>query len=298
MLRNYSQLFLTVCLLALVGTSATRAVDLEPSQIERELHKVRFASAIPSDAGSPLLFATTESGSLEIKRKSPFKAFALSAMLPGAGQLYNGSKFKSLAFFGIEVAAWGLNFKWNGDGDDATDQFRQLQLDHWSRSDYEQKYLFAAYGVTDDHDAPYTEVSHHLPDDQTQQYFEMTGKYNQFAWGWSDAVREGQGLAYWETQGSNMRITGEATTPYSALRFEYENMRHDANQKHDRARKMVIVSIVNRLVSGFEAYMSAKKKNQHTIAADPAFAGLQMRASLKSYHAKQDTPWVTFSYKF
>lgn len=282
------------------------SVDLKPSFFEQDRHKIRYSSFVSVTEPTGSLFANAQDSDANetsegkpIKRKSPFKAFALSAILPGAGQFYCGSRIKPLVFLGVEVAAWGFRFKYRGEGDDATDAYEAFNNAHWSRSDYEQKYLLWAYGVADDELITAREMSHHLPNTRTQQYYEMTGKYNQFAWGWDDAVLNGNTLNDYDSASPPPRITGDSTTiPYSARRIVYEGMRHDANNKYDKADKMIIVAIINRLVSGFEAFFSARKINKRIIGGTSAFSGIDVDVSLKSYNSRRDTPYMKLSYKF
>ncbi|MBD3402518.1 hypothetical protein GF420_06460 [candidate division GN15 bacterium] len=96
------------------------------------------------------------------------------------------------------------------------------------------------------------------------------------------------------------RITSTAVTPESALRFQYETMRADANSKLDDARKMIIVSIINHLLSGFEAYISTKKHNDNLKRQEfgDVESPIKIRTSLKSYHSRFDTPFVNVAVRF
>jgi hypothetical protein len=281
---------------------AADSMDLRPSIFERNLQQIRF-SGLEGVTGSTVDAATfgmaalsDDFGATAADRKSPFKAFALSAILPGAGQYYNGSRIKPFAFLGIEAAAWFLHIKYNGDGDDATDVYEAYNRAHWSEADYVH-YLELAYGVTDDELAHATEVSHHLPDDPNdQQYYEMTGKYDQFAWGWSDAVRHDSTLGMYVD--STVAILGPAYTPNSAMRLIYEDLRHDANKKYDKAGNMLIVVMVNHLAAGFEAYFAARRHNENVSTTEAVLSRLDIAASLRSYHADRDTPFVRLAYKF
>jgi hypothetical protein len=280
------------------------SVDLPSSFFGQDRQQIRYSSFASMTEPAGALFADAQASdanqafeSKPFKRKSPFKAFALSAILPGAGQFYCGSRIKPFVFLGVEVAAWGFQFKYRGKGDDATDAYEAFNHEHWSRFDYEGKYLLWAYGETDDELISEREISHHLPDTRTQQYYEMTGKYNQFAWGWDDAVLNGDTLESFGP-GTMPRITGDSTTPSSANRMNYERMRDDANSKYDRADKMIIVAIINHLVSGFEAFFSARRNNGRAGGGTSAFSRIDVDVSLKSYNARRDTPYMKMSYKF
>lgn len=226
--------------------------------------------------------------------KSPIKAFVLSLVVPGLGQYYYGSRIKPFVFLGAEIAAWAYYFKWHGEGGDITAEFEAFNRQHWVRMRYED-YLFYVYGVRDDDSVPSsaTEVSHHLPDELSQQYYEMTGKYDQFAWGWDDARLNGQDLGP-----GVLAITGPATVPYSANRLYYEGRRNAANDAFDKATRMVFVSMANRLISAFEALYRTRSLNNKARRSSPEFGNIRLKAALKSYHSSKDTPFFTVTYKF
>lgn len=239
---------------------------------------------------------TATGGGRTNKRLSPGKAFAMSLLVPGWGQYYTGNKIKAAGFFALDVTAWVLHFKYRSDGKKLTDEFQAFQQTHWSRDAYEQKYLLWAYGYTDDDSVPSTfpEVSHHLPESQTQQYYEMTGKYDQFSWGWDDARLRDSTLDQFGT--SVPRAVG-TNIPYSANRFTYETMRHNANNKFNSADKWLIVSMANHLISAFEAMISARSKNKNSIGSGE-FGRVTVRADLRSFATRHDTPYVRCSYAF
>jgi hypothetical protein len=230
--------------------------------------------------------------------KSPLKAFALSMLVPGAGQWYNGSKSKAVVFFATDVALWGLQFKWHAEGVDMEEEFEAFNRKYWSRDRYEQQYLLWAYGEIDDHLITASEVSHHLPDTRTQQYYEMTGKYNQFAWGWVDAILDGTTLDDYNEGNPPPRIINDATTPDSPLRVKYETMRSDANNKFEDARRMIMVSILNRVISGFEAYFSTGRRNEAARQLGEIPKRLDVRASLETYNSRRDTPMLHVAWRF
>ncbi len=297
-------------LLAASGVAADGTPYLKPSQLETEFQKVRYefalANAVGAEQGLILAGAVGEDDGFEkstFRKKSPLKAMLLSFAVPGAGQYYYGSRVKPFVFLGAEIAAWAMHLKWHGDGADREDEFEAFNRQHWSRTAYEDQYLMYAYGVSDDKDVVgASEVSHHLPDTRIQQYYEMTGKYDQFSWGWDDASRNDSVLSEFMPVGGgvneNLRVVGGVTTPVSAHRELYEEMRDDSNNKYDRARKMIVVSLVNRLISGFEAYFMTQKKNRDAGAGDGAFGRINVNANLRTYNQPNDTPFLNLAYKF
>ncbi len=237
------------------------------------------------------------SGSSEKKSgdyKSPGKAFAMSLIVPGWGQHYTGgSKIKSLAFFGTEVASWFLYFKWEKDADDLTDVYEAFNNAHWIEARYDSMIAWT-YDALPDGSKP--EISHHLPDTKTQQYYEMTGKYDQFVWGWDDALLLSDSSVYGDYDAINyfQQVVG-AGVPDSPRRTAYEIMRDDANNKYDQARKMIYVSMLNRMFSAFEAMIAAKKHNKKSGASS---SNLSAEVSLKNYYVQRDTPFITLKMKF
>lgn len=237
--------------------------------------------------------------------KSPTKAFLLSLAVPGAGQLYYGSKFRAAVFFGAEVATWALYLNWHADGTEMEDTFEAFNREHWSRDRYEAQYLYWAYAeyreqgkdYVDDEWVAEGEISHRLPDTRTQQYYEMTGKYDQFSWGWEDAALNDSTLDDYSESNPPPRITDKPLRPYSALRDQYEEMRNDANNSFDKANRMIIVGIVNRLISGFEAYFVTKgQQNRSTFGK--TLDRVRIRADIRSYNSWRDTPYVNVAYRF
>jgi len=289
------------CITCLLITENTTAEQLDQSSFNLENQKIRYdiALALNSDESLDIDQSAGDNsrGSYD-KPRSPAKAFFLSLVVPGMGQFYNGSKFKSVGFLGAEVTAWVFYSKWHGEADDMTDEFERFNREHWSEVDY-QTFLLWTYGYDDDELINAKEMSHHLPDTRTQQYYEMTGKYDQFSWGWDDANLDGDTLYSFSSEDPPPPVNVDENIPYTAHRLQYEQMRKDTDGRYKRARRMIFVSMANRLISAFEALIAAKKhNNQIDDQVGSILSRVRMKASLKSYSAKQDTPFVTFTYKF
>lgn len=305
----YSLLILFVASSALAGYGVSEN-KLKVSQFDLELQRIRYDQAL-SPAGIASIGQevrqserfTTDNMALNNRvtsgRKSPGKAFLLSFAIPGAGQYYYGSRVKSLGFLGVDVASWVMKFKFDGQGDDITADFEETNRQHWSRERYED-YLEWVYGSRSDHEIDSAEVSHHLPDTRTQQYYEMTGKYDQFVWGWSDATApDGSTFSdYNDTTAMDRVLPGQL--PKSTIRTKYINDRYEADIKYNRASKMVIVSMVNHLFSAFEAYFTVRKMNKKLDKEedDSVFSRVSLEAQMRSIHEKQDTPFLRVTYKF
>ena len=280
----------------------------EISVFDSELHKLKFNYAYSHSLGNIADFNANEPEAdfSETKQdkapgyKSPGKAFLLSLAVPGLGQYYYGSKVKAAAFLGIEATAWIFHASWHSKGQELTDEFQQFNQDHWYQDRYED-YLEVVYGSRDDDSISAQEVSHNLPDTRTQQYYEMTGKYDQFAWGWDDAILY-DSIAYdsaTQSWGSNTppAIDSKSTSPFSARRNTYEIMRDNANKKFDNASKMIMVALANHAIAAVEAFITARNKNGR-VQKPGEFSNWKIKPTLKSYNSRRDTPYLKVTYKF
>ena len=227
---------------------------------------------------------TAESG--EIKPKSPLKAFMYSMLVPGAGQVYTGSKLKAAAFLGLEALAWTGYFVYHAKGNENTDIYEAFADQHWSENRYGD-FLERNFDVRDDDLAldnlgnPY--FTHHLPDTKTQQYYEMIGKYNQFVFGWDDVDTT-----------ATPPLLQNVPRAQSANRQHYEDLRDDANRMYGRATASLIVMMSNHFLSGVEAALAARNHNKKAEA-------YTQRLTIKAVTARVDNtyfPMLTASYSF
>jgi hypothetical protein len=106
-------------------------------------------------------------------RKNPAVGILLSAVVPGAGEIYSGSWIKGAVQF-------------ENKGKDWEDIFHAYADEHWN----EETWISWKTQLGED---PY-EGTHTLPSTKTQQYYEMIGKYDQFMEGWDDWVQGGPSL--------------------------------------------------------------------------------------------------------
>jgi len=232
------------------------------------------------------------------KKKYILKSALFSALIPGAGQAYQKSYWKAALFFGLEAGFWTANIMYNKKGKDEDTRMRTYGDVHWS----EQKYWSKIYDKVkaDDNlwgsDKPqitldenqiiqnYTaEViaalrlvessvgTHTLPVTKTQQYYEMIYKYlHQFGVGWDDI----ESFDYYDNDANMLKVT-----PHIA---KYRSMRNRSNDFYGTADTMFIMSMVNHLVSMFEAAYSGNKnynKVSYSFRAKPVFSGSEYTAA-------------------
>ena len=88
----------------------------------------------------------------------------------------------AVGFMGLEALTWTAYISWRGKGNDIKAEFRTYADRHWHEARY------SAWRDWNKSQAdPYRET-HALPnkDTDTQQYYELIGKYHQFVYGWDD----------------------------------------------------------------------------------------------------------------
>jgi len=229
---------------------------------------------------------TAQSGA--VKPKSPLRAFMYSLLVPGAGQVYTGSKLKAAAFLGLEALAWTGYFVYHAKGNENTDVYEAFADQHWSEDRYSDflEDNFANHPRDDDSafdnsGNPY--FTHHLPDTKTQQYYEMIGKYNQFVFGWDDVDTI-----------ATPPLLQNIPVAQSANRQHYEDLRDDANRMYGRATASLIVMMSNHIISGVEAALAARNHNKK---AETSAQKLTVRAVTARV---DDTyfPMLTATYSF
>lgn len=214
----------------------------------------------------------------DIDYKSPGKGFLYSMMIPGAGQLYTGSKTKAFIFMGIEALAWGGYMVYHNQGKNQEKDNNAFADAHWDPERY-YNYLVENLGITSD-DQEYIEndtvktFTHHLPDTKTQQYYEMIGKYDQFRYGWDDTDY----------------LRGKDSSDY---RNAYLQDRNTANDKFDKAKLGAIVALANHMFSAFDAALSARRYNRQ----QDSFSEISIKARMAKYEGKQ-MPKIILTYKF
>ncbi len=222
--------------------------------------------------------------------KSPLIASGLSLLIPGAGEIYGEDYLRGGIFLGIEVALWSGYYYYDTDGDDKTDAFHKYAGENFSEDRYflgvtqlfdpsllnladlpEGVYLDSTWYVSDRDNweevanflevdsllyssEGYTDFGHKLPTKKTQQYYEMIGKYHQFAMGWND-------FSGWEG-GSLTMAAREDYLSFTSSKQEdiYEDMRYQANLAYEAGQNFLMISVLNHVASAFDAAYVIKSK--------------------------------------
>lgn len=243
-------------------------------------------------------------------RRSVPLAFALSALVPGAGQAYNRQWVKALVGIAVEAALITGYTVWRGQGLDEERAYQAFANAQWDPARYAswlndyQVFLNqqfnagistvdiavpsgidftnpGAWSSADRQvvDAFFSQIrsverrlfhpetgaafSHQLPNFGDQQYYELIGKYFQFAPGWRDYP------AWVDAEGNfTVAIDPEMTGPngekpnVSETFFAYAEDTAHANDLLRRASRLSLLFIVNHLVAGIDAAISSKLHNE------------------------------------
>jgi len=154
------------------------------------------------------------------------KAGFLSAILPGAGQFYNGEKSKAYVMVGVEAAIWTAYFVFDAQGDS-----KREDAEEWAA-------IYA--GTSGDHaDRYWQDVGH----------FANSDEFNE------SVLREARALG----ESPNGLIGGPDQWQWVNIdrRIGYSQLRSDGNSAYDRRDFMILFAVVNRVVSVVDAVIGA-----------------------------------------
>ena len=230
---------------------------------------IALLSAVPANAadyGRPAYVRQLEVDRLlqaEMTERSPAKspavAFVLSLAVPGLGEFYAGAPKRGAAFLAVEAFTWFNWSRWRRNGNDLKAEFRTYADLYWNEDRYRD---WQAYNRSQG--SPYNETET-LPckgnepslDDcekvDTQQYYEMIGKYDQFVFGWADV--------------SGVPVTVFNPDVTSDQRIDYENQRNESNKALKRASVVLGLSVLNHVVSAIHASAVARSNTQGPTAS-------------------------------
>jgi hypothetical protein len=235
-------------------------------------------------------------------------AFGLSAVVPGAGQVYNRQWVKAGVALAVEALVIGSGVVWRRQGLDLEDDYQAYAHAFWDPVQYARwlndysTYIQINYeaqvtvppaaiptGIdftrpeswTDDewarvntffgqiqalerqmfHIETRAAFSHTLPDFSEQQYYELVGKYYQFAPGWEDYPEWIAGGEYQPAIDPSMTAPDGSKPNVSPRFFTYARDHAHANDVLRRASRVSMLLVVTHLVSAVDAAISAKLHN-------------------------------------
>ncbi|MFT7550024.1 MAG: hypothetical protein ACI9BV_000320 [Rhodothermales bacterium] len=117
------------------------------------------------------------------------------------------------------------------------------------------------------HEETLATFSHQLPGFSEQQYYELIGKYFQFAPGWGDypAWRDGEGN-FTDAIDPERTGPGNSKPNVSATFYRYAGDHADAQDLLRSASRMSTLFVVNHLIAGIDAAVTAKLRNDRIDA--------------------------------
>jgi len=213
------------------------------------------------------------------RKFSPLKAGIMSALVPGSGEIYTGSYLKSALFITVEIASWVVYFTYTKKGDEQTRRFKQYADENWSVVDYADwmNRWMEKYGTGDKpiipinpdlSKKPWERVnwerlneaeryisrisggfSHTLAFYGEQQYYELIGKYHQYAPGWNDFDR------------NFLPRDVDSLKPTPKFKF-YSGERGKANDFYSIAATSAFVIVANHILSAIDASITAISLNK------------------------------------
>ena len=196
-------------------------------------------------------------------QKSPVLSGVFSAIIPGAGQVYNEDWWIAGIFLAAEVVLITTAITYENKGDEQTESFEMFADENWSVVDYaEWLAQYEGADITkivisnDESLPPWERVdwdelnaaetgSHNLPPHGEQQYYEVIGKYHQYSSGWNDF-----------TGGSNKELISPNFTYYAGERGT-------ANDYYNTSSTAVVGIYINHLLSAAEAVLGANRFNNN-----------------------------------
>jgi len=224
------------------------------------------------------------------KQKSVGLGVLLSAIIPGAGELYGGNYLKAGIFFGIEVLAWATFAYFTGKGNTKQDEYQAYAEEYWDVRTYARWLKNEGFSESSgiNPDEPNRDIlreqimvceranfSHTMPEYGSQQYYELIGKYQNFQAGWTNL----------------QHVPTRAAGPYNYQTYRdpvftnYAADRQKANDFFDYAKIGPITAIVNHILSAADAAWVISTYN-NKIKLETGFR-MQNRVSPYTYQIKQ-----------
>ncbi|MDZ7623191.1 MAG: DUF5683 domain-containing protein [Ignavibacteriaceae bacterium] len=203
-------------------------------------------------------------------KKSPVLSGVLSAIIPGAGQVYNEDWWIAGIFVAVEAALIVTAVTYDNKGDDQTEYFESYADDYtnpdhnwsvvryaeWLGDEYQDADLSKIIISNDESLPPWERVnwaelnaaekgSHNLPPHGEQQYYELIGKYHQYSGGWNDY-----------TGGAN-------NSQISPNYIYYSGQRGLANDYYNTSSTAIMGVYINHILSAAEAVWGATRFNNN-----------------------------------
>jgi len=211
-----------------------------------------------------LLLALAARPAEAAEKKEPYRGrpavpFLLSAILPGAGQLYLGEN-RGYVLLGLDAATWFARFAYLDASDGKMRESRHFADRHWDLERYRES---EAYSGCDAfyRSRLYDEMSA-LRERDPERYYSNLARQDSLRAGWDDA---------WNRADPDSIQCGIA----SANRQSFRDLRSKSDDLKNTARLALVVAVLNRVLSSVDALRLAKRRGE-------------ARASLYGFHLETD----------
>ncbi len=286
--REYAMRFTAILMIAMITAGAFAQ---ENDGLSYNYDAYRLTQSVSRMGQTAQEKKPADSPFSDFEPKSPGKALLLSAIIPGAGEFYAGSKLKGLLFLSLEVAAWTGVAVYQQDGRDKENKFIDYANSHWSKFRYwywletylvnfndflteeyptnppdktvtgsfnGNTYMFYPYHVYEEFEE-FNGFTHNLPSSADQQYYEMIGKYlTQFGPGWDDCSTPDDTASVGGTTDRTYYWDGD-TTPRAD---HYGTMRYNSNQAFEYASYCFQAVMLNHVISALDAGFTVRLRNR------------------------------------
>ncbi|MBN1756044.1 hypothetical protein JW877_07510 [bacterium] len=246
---------------------------------------------IESSGDKTALFSSSEV-------KSTKKAFLFSLLIPGSGEYYCKSWLKGGLFSAAEIGFWVAYFNLNQKGSDKTGEYETFADDHWSEDKYWTWLMGSGKDTTWWETPESTWATEILPREKDHDYYEMIGKYAWFIVGWDDSpdtlIPDWPIMVSSEREAFKDSLVQIFNLDLSYNRFYYASLRKQANDFYSTAKYFIGASILNHLLSAFDAAWTAKRHNDRL---ETKFTRVEVKPRI-AYHNGELCPEMVLVIRF
>jgi len=256
----------------------------------QQVQPVKKQEALSLNSEKSIFSGAEDNLQVKKKKKSVGLGVLLSALIPGAGEFYGENYLKAGIFFGVEILAWATFAYFESKGNKKEDEYQAYADQYWDVRTYARWLKNEGFSESGgiNPDEPNRDIlreqimvceranfSHTMPEYESQQYYELIGKYQNFQAGWINL----------------QHVPTKAAGPYNYQTYRdpvftnYAADRQKANDFFDYAKIGPITAIVNHILSAADAAWVISTYNSK-IKVETGFR-MQNRVSPYTYQIKQ-----------
>lgn len=215
----------------------------------------------------------------------------LSALVPGAGEVYLGYYKRGIALMAIEAGAWTGYVYYHGKGLDTREEYEAYADRHWNVQKWADHHPDVYPFFTGFTPAQMDSVGRltsgtgdwpgYIPwvsrEEDKQHYYENIGKYDWYISGWED-----------------FDPTVDPFPQDTDMRDEYRSLRKKSNDQLDNANIFVYLSIATRVFSIVETILLTRDGGGDEEQVDLSANTLQFKARARGYNGGE----IALEYRF